>query len=79
MNIINPNNKNISGANSKTVSKKQVKPVAKIEYEDLTPPQSQGFRFVPDEFELGNLIKRALKAMQKGVNWDRGSIVNIEV
>ncbi len=43
------------------------------------PPRGRGFRQIPDAGMLSDLVDRAVSAMRKGIYWDRGSILNIEV
>jgi hypothetical protein len=45
--------------------------------EELLPPPTRGYRFIPEDSVLEVLIRKAVGAL-KGVYWDRGSILNIE-
>ncbi len=81
MNIIRPTPPKINGSATTQRSKQKLGNIAlpNPELEDLTPPASRGFRVVPEIFVLERLIQKALNALKKGVYWDRGSIINIEV
>ena len=54
---------------------KQVEPVRERFY----PPKGRGFQVVPHLEALENMINRALEALQNGVYWERGSIINIVI
>ncbi len=49
----------------------------KVERSSLMPPANRGMRVVPSLEALEMLIKRAVAALQEGIFWDRGSIINI--
>jgi hypothetical protein len=46
--------------------------------EELLPPPTRGYRFIPEQSVLDALIRKAVSALKKGIYWDRGSILNIE-
>ena len=46
---------------------------------DVAPPPNRGFKAIPSDNLLSQLIQRALGAFKQGTVWDRGSILNIEV
>jgi hypothetical protein len=79
MNIIRPNNGNKNATVVRPKQAQQPQLPAKIEAEDLSPPATRGFKVIPEDFVLNGLIRKALNALKKGVYWDRGSIINIEV
>lgn len=41
------------------------------------PPPRPHPSFIPGPEALENLIRRALAALERGIYWDRGSIINI--
>ncbi len=45
--------------------------------ERFGPPKGRGYQNVPHIELLEKLINRALEALQNGIYWERGSIVNI--
>ncbi len=49
------------------------------EADPLLPPQTRGFRTIPNLDVLEKLVDRAVSALRQGIFWDRGSILNILV
>lgn len=47
--------------------------------QDIRPPAGRGFKSLPHPAALQALIDRAVAALQRGIFWDRGSIINIVV
>ncbi len=43
------------------------------------PPKHRGFTSIPAPDVLEKMIERALAALQRGIFWDRGSIINLMV
>jgi hypothetical protein len=78
MTVIRPSIQTTIPATRSSASKKS--PLIDHEpQEELLPPPSRGFRFIPEDSVLDALIKKAVNALKKGIYWDRGSILNIEV
>lgn len=45
--------------------------------ERFGPPKGRGYQNIPHLEVLEKLVNRALEALQNGIYWERGSIVNI--
>ena len=56
-------------------ARKPKKVVSKLE--EFKPPRGRGYKALPSMEALEKLINRALEALQNGVYWERGSIINI--
>ena len=57
---------------------RETKPAEENRREHM-PPKLRGFTSEPKPDVLDALIERALKALQRGIFWDRGSILNLLV
>jgi len=48
-----------------------------IKRDEHKPPRGRGYQSVPHMDVLEKMINRALEALQNGIFWERGSIINI--
>lgn len=51
----------------------------KEDLRDYYSPKKPEEHYIPPDTIIQELVKRALSALQRGITWDRGSIVNIVI
>lgn len=73
---INPNRINIASGGGKTTERKRQDTEADVEV--ITPKRAY-INHIPSPEALRSLISNAVAALRKGVYWDRGTILNLQV